>query len=258
MRQQLEIFRAGGGAYNVRVDTAILLAGGIGSRLKSLHPDLPKPMIPVGGRPFLEWSLQYWARQGILRFVFSLGHLAEVAMDYLSVRPADGLEIATVVEPRPLGTGGAVLYAARATVADPLVIANGDSLVAADISPARALLDERDDVDGVILGVRVADAGRFGSLAMDADGRLTGFAEKRPGSGVINAGVYFLRRRLLAQFPQKEPLSMETEVFPALLAGGARLWVVSTDAPFLDIGTPESLQEAEGFLRHHIGANIPG
>jgi len=103
------------------------------------------------------------------------------AAEYFASRPSDGLEIATIVEPRALGTGGAVLFAAQATTAVPLIIANGDSLVAADIAPARALLDQ-DDIDGAILGVRVADAGRFGSLTMDADGRLTGFAEKRPGT----------------------------------------------------------------------------
>jgi D-glycero-alpha-D-manno-heptose 1-phosphate guanylyltransferase len=233
------------------MDTAILLAGGFGSRIKALYPHLPKPMIPIAGRPFLEWAIQYWARQGIMRFVVSLGYLAEAATDYFMTRPPDGLDIATVVEPQPLGTGGAVRFAAQATTADPLVIANGDSLVAADIAPVRALLDQ-DAIDGAILGVRVADAGRFGSLTMDADGRLTGFAEKRPGGGVINAGVYFLRRRLLARFPKQEPLSMETDVFPALLAGGAKLWVVPTEAPFLDIGTPQSLQEAEEFLLHNF------
>jgi D-glycero-alpha-D-manno-heptose 1-phosphate guanylyltransferase len=104
----------------------------------------------------------------------------------------------------------------------------------------------------VLLGVEVQDASRYGSLAADAAGRLLGFAEKRPGRAVINAGVYLLRRRMFNWFPPQRPLSMETDVFPSLLARGARLHVETARAPFLDIGTPESLAQAESFLRDHF------
>ncbi len=103
------------------------------------------------------------------------------------------------------------------------------------------------DLDGSILGLDAADAARYGTLA-SAGGRLTGFAEKRPGSGTINAGVYLLRHRLLARFPAKRPLSFETDVFPSLLAAGAAIAVVPVEAPFLDIGTPETLAQVEGFI----------
>lgn len=230
--------------------TAIILAGGFGTRLRAVHPDLPKPMIPVAGKPFLEWEFRYWASQGVQRMVVSLGHLADVAISYLQTRPADGLEISSVVETEPLGTGGAVVFSAVAAGADadPLIIANGDSLVVADVQPALRRLEDP-EVDAVILAVEVEDANRYGTLSVGTGGRLTGFAEKRPGSGLINAGVYLLRRRLLSRFPLKSPLSMETEVFPALLAAGAQIVAVPVTGAFLDIGTPESLSQSESFIR---------
>lgn len=228
--------------------TAVLLAGGFGTRIRELYPDVPKPMIPVLGEPFLEWAIRYWKRQGVGRFVLSLGHLAEVAETYFAGRT----EVATVREPRALGTGGAVQFAAaEAALSDPFVVANGDSLVLADVSEALTAI-ARDGVDGVVLGVEVDDTSRYGSLAVDPAGRLLGFQEKRPGRGLINGGVYFFRRSTLERFPRKEPLSMETDVFPALLAGGADLRVVGVQAPFLDIGTPESVRQAEQFVRQLI------
>lgn len=230
--------------------TALLLAGGFGTRLRHLHSDVPKPMIAVEGKPFLEWVIQYWRRQKVTRFVVSLGHLAEVAQQYFDTRPKDDCEIHTVVEREPLGTGGAIRYAASAVgLSDPFVVANGDSLVAADCSAAFDLAP-RPEVDGIVLGVRVEDASRYGSLDIDpGQNRLLGFREKQPGAGVINAGVYWLKEPLISRFPGQNPLSIERDVFPELLRSGAHLRVVEVSAPFLDIGTPESLEQASGFIR---------
>lgn len=231
---------------------AVVLAGGRGTRLQSLYPDLPKPMIPASGRPFVEWVVRHLARQGIPRFVISLGHLAEVAEDYFSRRPADGLVINTVRETTPLGTGGAFLWSASAAGdADPLILTNGDSLVLADLDGAwRLLADDR--VDGVVVGIEVADASRYGTLEVTPAGRLSRFCEKRPGRGLINAGVYLFRRRLLDRFSNRAPLSMELDVFPELLNSGAQLAVHACRAPFLDIGTPESVREADRFIADHF------
>jgi D-glycero-alpha-D-manno-heptose 1-phosphate guanylyltransferase len=239
--------------------TAILLAGGFGTRIKELYPDVPKPMIPVANKPFLEWAIQYWARQGVRRFVISLGHLADVAERYFASRATDGLEIVLVKEPRAMGTGGAVRFAAQgAELSDPFLVGNGDSLVLADTVAAQQRIAES-RVDGVVLGVRVPDTNRYGSLAIGEESRLLGFREKQPGEGVINAGVYFFRRGVLDLFPGKEPLSMEVDVFPSLLANGLDLRVVAVDAPFLDIGTPESVVQAESFVqaivRYDCGRN---
>ena len=124
---------------------------------------------------------------------------------------------------------------------------NGDSLAPAPLDKMFASLDEP-EMAGAILGVRVADASRFGTILQNAAGDLTGFNEKKPGVGVINAGVYLFRASTIDSFPDKTPLSFETEVFPALVAGRVRLKVCVTGAPFLDIGTPESLPLAEVFI----------
>ena len=204
---------------------AILLAGGRGTRISHLHPDLPKPMIPAAGRPFIEWVVRYFQSQGVRRFVVSLGHLAEVAEAYFRERKPDGLSINTVRETEPLGTGGGFLFAAEAAGdADPLLLANGDSLALADLTGVWRWL-ENPAVDGVVLGLEVEDAARYGRLEVDREGRLLRFREKQPGRGLINAGVYFFRRRMLASFPQTTPLSMELDVFPALLKQGAKLMV---------------------------------
>ena len=231
-----------------RAACAVILAGGAGTRIRHLLPDLPKPLAPVGGRPCLEWVIGHLARQGIGRFAVSLGHLAAAAEAYFSARPDDGLQIRTVCEPTPLGTGGGFLLAERAFPdADPLVVVNGDSLVPAEFDRLGRLLADP-AVDGALLGVEVDDAARYGRIDVDAGGRLVGFCEKQPGRGLINAGVYVFRRRLLARFPAVRPLSMELDVFPALLAAGANLRVATTRAPFLDIGTPESFAAAEAFV----------
>lgn len=230
---------------------AIVLAGGAGTRIRHLRPEVPKPMIEVAGRPLLEWICSFWIRQGVRRLVISLGHMAEVAERRIAGWRWPGVEVRTVREEKPLGTGGALRFAAGAVPdADPLVVLNGDSLLVADLGGAWRLLDDT-PTDGVVAAVEMEDASRFGSLRVGEGESLLGFEEKRPGRGWINAGIYILRRGLLARFPAGEPLSMEREVFPALLAGGARLRVLATRGSFIDIGSPESLAEAEGFVQRH-------
>jgi D-glycero-alpha-D-manno-heptose 1-phosphate guanylyltransferase len=124
---------------------------------------------------------------------------------------------------------------------------NGDSLVFAHLALATAELDDL-AVAGVLVGCAVADASRYGTVAIGPGGELRGFSEKRPGRGVISAGMYLLRDSLVRQFPGTLPLSFEQEVFPQLIARGVRLKVCVVDAPFIDIGTPESLRLAESFI----------
>ena len=121
-------------------------------------------------------------------------------------------------------------------------------LALANLEPLFAPLADP-SVAGAILGVRMEDASRYGTVACDPEGWLTGFQEKRPGAGIINAGVYLLRAPAVAEFPKHLPLSFEREVFPALSAGRKRLKVCVTQAPFLDIGTPETLLQAAAFLK---------
>lgn len=225
----------------------VILAGGSGTRIRHLLPGLPKPLAPVAGRPFLEWLVRYLRKQGLKSIVISAGYRADQIEPFTKEH-----DLSFVKEEKPLGTGGGFLHAlAAAGGKDGDVLAcNGDSLVLADLAPLRAALEDK-SVEAALLGVRVPDASRFGTLKTDGGGRLLGFAEKHPGAGLVNGGVYLFRRALLARFPAQRPLSFEYDVFPALVSQNVSIKVVSCEAPFLDIGTEATLAQAGAFVEKH-------
>ena len=229
---------------------AVVLAGGYGTRIRHLLPNLPKPMASVSGKPFVEWVLRYLHQQGIDQAILSTGYLGEVVAAYFEQQPIADLQISWVRETTPRGTAGGFIHAVQHCRFEPeaWLITNGDSLVCVDLADFWGALSDP-QIDGVILGVPVADASRYGSLICDEQGNLLTFAEKQAGSGVINGGVYLFRHRVLAQFSDQIPLGFEQDVFPQLLSQGVKLKVISVAAPFLDIGTPESLPQAEAFIQ---------
>ena len=229
----------------------IVLAGGFGTRVSHLLPGLPKPMAPVAGRPFVEWVVRAFARWGCRDFVLATGHLAEVVENHFKTQPVAGVTVTCRVEPHALGTAGGCLNALPDDI-DPgrrWLVVNGDSLVFADPRPLLLPLDAG-VADAALLGLALADASRFGSLDIGANGLLKAFREKTPGAGTINAGVYAFTERALRALPPTRPLSFEYDVFPAL-AARHRVHVSSVEAPFLDIGTPETLAAAESFITAH-------
>jgi D-glycero-alpha-D-manno-heptose 1-phosphate guanylyltransferase len=236
--------------HSLRDMTAIVLAGGRGTRLEGLHAGLPKPLIPCAGHPFLEWSLAALRDLGVNDFVISTGHLADRFDQHLRQRPKDGSTIRLARELAPLGTGGAIRFAWQAASARDVIVVNGDSLLMADLGPALEQLEPA-DVDGVLIGVQQPDASRFGTLVFDGNQRLLQFAEKQPGAGVVNAGIYLLKSRLLSRIPAMSPLSIERDVFPEWLTQGVNLRVCVRRGEFIDIGTPETLAQADQFLTRH-------
>lgn len=232
--------------------TAVILAGGFGTRIRHLLGDLPKPMAPVNGRPFVEWVVRYLATQGIRNVILSTGHLADTVKKHFAPQPVKNVRVTCVPETTPLGTAGGFLNAARhaETIPAAWLVLNGDSLVVASLEKLFTTLGQPGN-EGGILGVPMADASRFGTISQNAAGDLTGFIEKKPGAGNINAGVYLFRDAALKRFPSQLPLSFELDVFPTLIRSGARLKIALSEAPFLDIGTPESLPQAEEFIRQN-------
>lgn len=232
---------------------AVVLAGGFGTRIKHLLGDLPKPLAPVNGRPFLEWVLRYLAGQGIREIALSTHHFADTVADFAARLSLPEINLGCAPEAEPLGTAGGFLNAAVTIAAphDALLVCNGDSLA---LGPLDALFSCLNDpsLDAALLGVEVADASRYGGIRRDDHDLLSEFTEKRRGSGLINAGVYLLRRELIAAFPARRPLSFEFDVFPALIANQRRIRVVSVSAPFLDIGTETSLAEADSFISRNL------
>ncbi len=228
---------------------AAILAGGKGTRLAGVVDDRPKPLAEVAGRPFLEWLLLALRARGVRRAHLLGGHQgARLAAWAEEVGERLGLALSVTVEPRPLGTGGALRLALDALAGDPLLVLNGDSLCPLPL----AALAERHRAAGAtatLLAVRVPDAGRFGTLALDAGGRVREFREKDPagGPGLVSGGVYLLARRLVEEIPAGRAVSLEREILPGLAARG-ELVALPVAGRLLDIGTPDSFREAETLL----------
>ena len=234
----------------------IILAGGLGTRLRRVLPETPKPLAPVAGRPFIEWVVRFLAKQGFRAATISTGYRAEEFERHFGGTPIDGVSVRCVAEPRPLGTGGGFLFAARASQMAPLawLILNGDSLTFPDMAAFASLLDSS-GVDAAMIAHEAMDASRYGTLVVDADGRLRRFDEKVAGRGLVNAGIYLIRAALAAAVtgdgaPADAAMgvSMERELLPGWLGAGRCIMVHRVEAPFLDIGTEESLVRAERFI----------
>jgi D-glycero-alpha-D-manno-heptose 1-phosphate guanylyltransferase len=224
---------------------AIVLAGGFGTRLRGVVPDLPKPLAPVAGRPFLSILLGQLRDAGFELAVLSVGYRHELIREAFGSR-FDGLSVAYAVEDRPLGTGGAIRLAARSCSAIDVFVLNGDSYVEVDFAAMR----ERHREAGAALTVcsaEVADTARYGRLLVDGC-YITGFAEKGvAGPGLINAGVYLVRRNLLETPGLPEAFSFESDVLAARLAE-LRPAVFPTRGRFIDIGIPEDYTRAQSMF----------
>lgn len=229
------------------IDTAIVLAGGFGTRLRTVLPSTPKVLAPVAGRPFLAWLLDQIARFGLRRVVLCTGYKA--AAVEAAIGPRYGaLEIAYSPEDEPLGTGGALRQAARLVGSDAVLALNGDSYCGYEL---RALSDigAAHPGAGVVLLAAMDDTRNYGRIDMDAEGRIRAFREKdeTSGPGLVNAGVYLLRTAALGALPDRRPLSLEREVFPDWTDG--RLYGYVAPGPFIDIGVPGRYKIADGILR---------
>ncbi len=231
--------------------TAVVLAGGLGTRLRKVCPHVPKPLAPVLGRPFLDWVLLYLHACGLGRVVIATRDRADQFRSYNGTEQFPGLELRTVAETEALGTAGGFCHAAMAALATNLIALNGDSLL---LTPLPPILQDfaRRSAPAAIVGVGVEDAARYGTLEVDSRGWVRGFGEKQPGAGLVNAGIYLFRQKVLSEFPGKRPLSFETDVFPHLIASGHAIRAYPCSAPFLDIGIPEALAQAPAFLTSHF------
>lgn len=221
--------------------TAFVLAGGLGTRIAGLFPDLPKAMVPVAGRPFIDLLLD---RLDGFAVVLCAGHRAGPLVDHLATR-----DVRVVVEDAPLGTAGALAFARKETGHDDetFLALNGDTF--AEFDPSALLAHHRAlGADATLACYQVDDAAARGSVTLEG-GRLTGFHEKsQAGPGWVSGGVYALEPRALAGVTTGRPTSLELDVFPALLAQGRTLGAWTDGGGFWDMGTPAGLRAAEARL----------
>ena len=220
---------------------AIVLAGGFGTRLKQIVPDLPKPMAPSAGRPVLEILLTSLFRKGFTRVVLSLGFMSEKIIGHFGDSYL-GMELVHEVESQPLGTGGAVRAALARCVSDHVFVFNGDTYLDLEVDDLERLWQT--NRRPVVVVRAVPDTARFGRVEV-CDGRIDAFLEKgKSGPGLINAGCYVLPQHALDPFPLGQPFSLETEFF-IKLTKFIRFDAFVTHGHFIDIGVPDDYALAQ-------------
>ena len=224
------------------IKEAIILAGGLGTRLKEAVPDLPKCMAPVAGRPFLFYVINYLRSQGIEKFVFSLGYKHEIIDAYLKEQFST-LAYQQVIEPEPLGTGGAIQLACSKTTEENVVVANGDTLFTVDLHKA-ALFHNHNYAECTLLLKPMKNFDRYGVVVLGEDQLVKSFKEKQfYGEGTINGGLYLLNvnKFLDEEFPAK--FSFEKNYLESFYEK-RRIYGIVEDRYFIDIGIPEDYNRA--------------
>ncbi len=218
---------------------AVILAGGLGKRMRPLTESIPKPMIEVCGKPFLQHQFELLRSFGVWRVVLLVAYLGDQIEKYFGDGAALGMHLSYSHEPEPLGTGGALKYAA-AMLDQEFLLLNGDTYLAIDYT-ALAKAFRASDAVAMIVAYENSDARVPSNLAVAADGRVAMYRKRDPsGLAHVDAGVIALRRDVLAEIPAGCKCSLEEEVFPKLIERGhMKAWV--TTEPFYDMGSPAGL-----------------
>jgi NDP-sugar pyrophosphorylase family protein len=227
----------------MKVKQAAIICGGMGTRLRPLTFDIPKPMVPVRGKPFLQWIVEHFRGQGVNRLVFCTGHLHENIEAYFGDGRKFGVEIAHSVEPEPLGTGGALLNA-RHLLDRRFFLAYGDSYLPIDLSGLTGLM-EKNRASGVITAYENPDKLAPNNVRLAADGRVMNYIKKDPPAAMncLEAGLSLFDRDVL-EFAPGRKFSLEESILPQLINRGL-LFGLLTPRRFYDMGTPEGLERAK-------------
>jgi D-glycero-alpha-D-manno-heptose 1-phosphate guanylyltransferase len=232
------------------VTSAVILAGGLGTRLRDAVPDVPKPMAPVNGRPFLEHQIDYWIGQGIDHFILSVGYRREVIMEHFGTSYRNA-RIDYAVETSPLGTGGGLLIAVdRLFDQKAFLLLNGDTFFEVSLDEL-ASFHTNSQSDWTISLFATSDAGRYMGLEVDVDGRILSL---RSGGvhprWLANGGVYLVKPELFSVPAWKRGirLSLEDDIMPALLKDGIRFYGHECSGRFIDIGVPEDFARSAAML----------
>ena len=229
------------------IKEAILLAGGLGTRLKQIVPDLPKTMAPVAGQPFLKYVIRYFLSQGIEKFIFSLGHKHEIIEEFLK-NEFPYLHYELSIEQEALGTGGAVQLACRRASQANIVIINGDTIFKADIHEAVLFHDEK-NAECTLLLKPMLNFDRYGVVELDDEYTVSNFKEKQFfQSGDINAGVYILNVEHFLDKGLPEKFSFEKDYLEKFYPE-RKIFGMIQDEYFIDIGIPQDYQRAQKELK---------
>lgn len=227
----------------------VILCGGQGTRLASVVTDRQKCVADINGQPFLYYLIHFWKKQGCRRFILCTGHLSETVASVAN-SIAD-VEILLSPERTPLGTAGAIYQAASLTAGTSFIAMNGDSFCPLDLSKMLALHKAKQATTTIAL-THIDNSADYGSVIQDHDGWIKNFSEKVPDSQLlINTGIYIMEKSSFKYWPSTTPpLSLEHDIFPTMVHHNLLGFV--SDAPLLDIGTPERYKEATSLLTRTI------
>ena len=230
--------------------SAILLVGGMGTRLHPLTLKTPKPMLQVAGVPFTEHQIRKAADAGITEIVLATSYKSELFEPYFGDGERFGIKIKYAVEKSALGTGGGIRNAANLLAdCDQVVIFNGDVLSGHDLA-AQLAFHKKNQADITLYLTQVEDARAYGCVELLENKQIKSFLEKmeKPISNLINAGCYIFNRQIIDQIPQNKVVSVERDTFPNLLANNAKVFGYLDNSYWLDIGTPAALVKASADL----------
>lgn len=216
----------------------VILAGGLGTRLKQISGEIPKPMVDISGQPFLYRLMKYLEQQGVRKIILSLSYRADYIINRVKNDNPVNCKIDFVVEEEPLGTGGAIKLATSKVTTDKLIVLNGDTYCELDLEQ---FVKSSENVQLLISGVEIEDVSRYGSLLLDNENNVLDMIEKGPGGpGVINSGTYILYKKSIESFP-KDKFSFETDFIPEFNG----VFKAYTSKPyFIDIGIPDDYHKA--------------
>ena len=223
---------------------AILLCGGLGTRLRSVVSDRPKPMADIAGKPFLHYLVKMLSESGVRHLIFALGYMGEQIEAYFQSGEEYGLSISYSYEDSPLGTGGAIRNALSYVSGENVLVLNADTYFHTDYE---SLLREqlKNKAAMTIASRKIEDISRYGAILKDESGRILRWNEKMssdraeaPCPGEINGGIYVMQKSLIEKIPEGKQ-SLENDCIPAWLEDGLYLQAVPSDGYFMDIGIPE-------------------
>ena len=220
---------------------AIILCGGLATRLGETAKTVPKVLLEIAGKTVLEWQIRLLVEAGVTEAVLASGHLHDVLYEQVGNNYA-GIRIRYAKEEKRLGTGGAIQNAMKQINTSPFFVLNGDVLLA-NFSLQEMLIRFNQGMAGMLLSVHVPDIRPYGEIVSDNEGKILAFREKQPtySAGYINGGVYLFDETIADAFPKgQEIFSMERDVFPSV----SNLYALQTDAAWIDIGVPERLDYA--------------
>lgn len=231
---------------------AILLAGGLGTRLRSVVSDRPKPMALIEGRPFMEYVTRELVRSGITDIIFAVGYKGSMVEEHFGDGEQFGFHASYAYEETLLGTAGAIKNAGRFVTEDRFFALNADTFYQIDYSRLTRLLDSQ-ELDMALVLREVPDVSRYGRAVLDGDGILTAFNEKteEAGKGTINGGIYLMKRELLERIPEGK-VSLENDMIPQWLKENLRLGGFVNDGYFIDIGIPEAYYQFQEDVRNRV------